>query len=85
MRDTFVYHLLNRALRQLNLNGIFKFRFFITDLYEQLKQEYERYLEDDTYTSYEVDHESLIVYRSQLIDVSMNSVFRGVIVRLTNV
>jgi tetratricopeptide (TPR) repeat protein len=37
-QDCFVYRLLNKAFRTENLDLIFKFRFFIVDLYHQLKQ-----------------------------------------------
>ncbi|CAF3425281.1 unnamed protein product [Rotaria sp. Silwood2] len=37
-RDSFVYRLVNKALRMLNIDIIFKFRFLIIDLYQQLKQ-----------------------------------------------
>jgi hypothetical protein len=36
-RDSFVYRLINKALRTLNIDIIFKFRFFIIELYRQLK------------------------------------------------
>lgn len=37
-QDCFVYRLLNKAFRTENIDLIFKFRFFIVDLYRQLKQ-----------------------------------------------
>ncbi|CAF3199297.1 unnamed protein product, partial [Rotaria socialis] len=36
-KDSFVYRLLNRALRTENIDIIYKFRFFITDLHFQLR------------------------------------------------
>ncbi len=33
--DTFLYRLLNKALRTQNINDIFKYRFYIKDLYQQ--------------------------------------------------
>ncbi|CAF3741192.1 unnamed protein product [Rotaria sp. Silwood1] len=36
-RDTFLYLLVNRALRTQNINDIFKYRFYIKDLYQQLE------------------------------------------------
>ncbi|CAF1292548.1 unnamed protein product, partial [Rotaria magnacalcarata] len=36
-KDSFVYRLLNRALRTENIDVIYKFRFFITDLHFQLR------------------------------------------------
>jgi hypothetical protein len=38
-RDCFLYRLLNKALRTENINIIFKFRFFIRELFYQLKNE----------------------------------------------
>ena len=37
-KDSFIYRLLNKAFRTENIDIIFKFRFFIIDLYRQLKQ-----------------------------------------------
>ncbi|CAF1037181.1 unnamed protein product [Didymodactylos carnosus] len=37
-RDTFVYRLLNKAFRTEDIELLFQFRFFIVDLYEQLKR-----------------------------------------------
>ncbi|CAF1567879.1 unnamed protein product [Adineta ricciae] len=44
-RDSFVYRLVNKALRTQNLVILFKFRFIIRDIYEHLKKLYhEQYL-----------------------------------------
>jgi hypothetical protein len=43
-RDSFVYRLVNKALRTLNIDIIYKFRFFIIDLYQELKQRHSDYL-----------------------------------------
>lgn len=40
--DTFVYRLLNRALRVRNVSVIFKFKTIIQDMYDQLKSEHEK-------------------------------------------
>ncbi|CAF0724202.1 unnamed protein product, partial [Didymodactylos carnosus] len=59
-RDSFVYRLLNKALRTRDIDIIFKFRFFIADLYRQLQKEYSKFMERFT------DHEYfLTVYRGQ--------------------
>ncbi|CAF1223741.1 unnamed protein product [Didymodactylos carnosus] len=47
--NTFIFRLLNRSLRLHDIRGIFKFRFFIADLYEQLKQIYYGYFRNYTY------------------------------------
>ncbi|CAF3150660.1 unnamed protein product [Rotaria sp. Silwood2] len=36
-RDTFLYRLVNKALRTQNIDKIFKYRFYIKDLYQQLE------------------------------------------------
>ncbi|CAF1345482.1 unnamed protein product [Adineta steineri] len=43
-RDSFVYRIVNKALRTLNIDIIFKFRFLIIDLYQQLKQHHADYI-----------------------------------------
>ncbi|CAF4563423.1 unnamed protein product, partial [Didymodactylos carnosus] len=61
-RDSFVYRLLNKALRTRDIDIIFKFRFFITDLYRQLQKEHSKFMElftDDEYF--------LTVYRGQYL------------------
>ncbi len=42
--DSFVYRLLNKALRTQNIEVIFKFRFFINDLHNQIQELYQKYL-----------------------------------------
>ncbi|CAF3132985.1 unnamed protein product [Rotaria socialis] len=59
--DSFVYRLLNKALRTQEIEIIFKFRFFIDDLCNQIEQSYYRYLERH---SSDTNHE-LTVYRGQ--------------------
>jgi hypothetical protein len=41
-RDSFVYRILNKALRTQNLRILIAFRFLIKDIYEELKQEQEK-------------------------------------------
>ncbi|UJR17816.1 hypothetical protein I4U23_004715 [Adineta vaga] len=60
-RDTFFFHLLNRALRQQNIEVIFLFGFFIKDMYIQLENEHENFQ-----TSYS-DVGMVKVYRGQII------------------
>jgi tetratricopeptide (TPR) repeat protein len=40
-KDSFLYRLLNKLIRTENINALFKFKFFITDLSLQLKQKWE--------------------------------------------
>ncbi|CAF4155923.1 unnamed protein product [Didymodactylos carnosus] len=47
-RDSFVYRLLNKALRTRDIDIIFKFRFFIADLYRQLQKEHSKFMESCT-------------------------------------
>ena len=42
-RDTFLYRIINKALRQKNLEVIFLFGFFIKDMYDQLKIEHRNF------------------------------------------
>ena len=53
-RDSFVYRLLNKALRTEDLDIIFKFRFIITDLYNQLHKLQAQMIQSasDTFTVY---------------------------------
>ncbi|CAF4555557.1 unnamed protein product, partial [Didymodactylos carnosus] len=59
-RDSFVYRLLNKALRTRDIDIIFKFRFFIADLYRQLQKEYSKFMERFTDGEY-----FLTLYRGQ--------------------
>jgi tetratricopeptide (TPR) repeat protein len=56
--DSFVYRLLNKALRTQNIEVIFKFRFFINDLHKQIQQLYQQYLISNT-------RHCLTLYRGQ--------------------
>lgn len=60
-RDTFFFHLINRALRQKNIEVIFLFGFFIKDIYVQLKNEY------GNFKNNHVDDPIVTVYRGQII------------------
>ncbi|CAF0799958.1 unnamed protein product [Didymodactylos carnosus] len=46
-KESFVYRLINKVFRQQNLRGIFAIRFFIRDLFYQLKDLYNDYLTPD--------------------------------------
>ncbi|CAF1206946.1 unnamed protein product [Rotaria sordida] len=65
-KDSFVYRLLNKALRTQNIEVIFKFRFFINDLHNQIEQFYYQYL--DKHSSI-IDHH-LKVYRGQRLKMT---------------
>ncbi|CAF3122768.1 unnamed protein product [Rotaria sp. Silwood2] len=64
--DSFVYRLLNQALRIQDIDIIFKFRFFINDLHNQIEQHYHQYL--DIYSSIMNHH--LRVYRGQRLSLT---------------
>ncbi|CAF1656136.1 unnamed protein product, partial [Didymodactylos carnosus] len=64
-RDSFLYRLLNKALRTDNIDIIFKYRFFISDLHQQLYELHENYVK--LLKSYEIDE--FRVYRGQQIPV----------------
>ncbi|CAF1469972.1 unnamed protein product, partial [Rotaria sordida] len=66
-RDSFVYRLVNKALRTLNIDIIFKFRFLIIDLYQQLKQRHIDYIKSlSTIDPNKIVH---TVYRCQHIGI----------------
>ncbi|CAF1069379.1 unnamed protein product [Didymodactylos carnosus] len=62
-RDSFVYRLLNKAFRTENIDIIYMFRFFVKDLYNQLKQLYEEFIK----VIREWDLLKLTLYRGQLL------------------
>lgn len=62
-RDSFVHRLVKKALRTLNIDIIFTFRFLIIDIYQQLKQCHTNYINSlSTVDSNKIIH---TVYRSQ--------------------
>ncbi|CAF1013290.1 unnamed protein product [Rotaria sordida] len=62
-RDCFLYRLLNKALRTENIDIIFKFRFFIKELFHQLNEASNLYTEE----LIECDIETFSLYRGQNI------------------
>jgi hypothetical protein len=58
-KPTFLYSLVNRALRRKNIQGIFLFGFFLRDLYQQLKCEHEKFLKK------QFEGSKVTVYRGQ--------------------
>ncbi|CAF1223294.1 unnamed protein product [Rotaria sordida] len=73
-KDSFVYRLLNRALRTQNTEIIFKFRFFINDLYNQIEQLYHQHLK--THSSI-IDRRQLTVYRGQHLSMTELDLFKN--------
>ncbi|CAF1148382.1 unnamed protein product [Adineta steineri] len=63
--DSCIYRLLNKALRTQNTEIIFKFRFFINDLHNQILELYQQYLESNPSN---VNH-SLTLYRGQRMKI----------------
>ncbi|CAF1522453.1 unnamed protein product [Adineta steineri] len=63
--DSCIYRLLNTALRTQNIEIIFKFRFFINDLHNQISQLYLKYLESPSSST----NHSLTVYRGQRMKI----------------
>ncbi|CAF1312562.1 unnamed protein product [Adineta steineri] len=62
-RPSFLYHTLNKALRESSYEVLLALRFYINDLYEQLKFEHEKFL-----NSYNNDDDPILrVYRGQAI------------------
>ncbi|CAF4259912.1 unnamed protein product, partial [Adineta steineri] len=63
--DSCIYRLLNRALRTQNTEIIFKFRFFINDLHNQILELYKQYLQIHSSTT----NHCLTVYRGQRMKI----------------
>jgi hypothetical protein len=66
-RDMCLYRLLNKALRTRDIKTLVLFRFFITDLYKQLKQLKSAQRQSDM---------SIVVYRGQLISQDEINIFK---------
>ncbi|CAF1543877.1 unnamed protein product [Didymodactylos carnosus] len=60
-RNTFLYRLLNKALRQHNIELMFLFDFYVRDLYQQIKQRYEQFKATRT------EDPMIKVYRGQIM------------------
>ncbi|UJR11377.1 hypothetical protein I4U23_015557 [Adineta vaga] len=65
-RDSFVYRLLNKIMRQQNIQGILTIRFYIVDLQKQLNQIHQEYIEYGIY----IDNSQVTVYRGLILDNS---------------
>lgn len=61
-RDSFLYRLLNRALRTENIDDIFKYRFFIADLHQQINELHHDFIKKCAVSN---ENEILTVYRGQ--------------------
>jgi tetratricopeptide (TPR) repeat protein len=73
--DCFVYRLLNKALRTQDIDIIFRFRFFINDLHNQIRQLYLQYLE----AHQPLAEHHLTVYRGQHLSLEeLNSLKRNI-------
>ncbi|CAF3077611.1 unnamed protein product [Rotaria sp. Silwood2] len=57
-RDSFLYRIVNKALRTQNIIYIFKCRFFIIDVFQQLNKSYLKFIEP-------LEKKTLTVYRGQ--------------------
>jgi tetratricopeptide (TPR) repeat protein len=61
-RDCFLYRLLNKAFRSENIARIFQFRFFLTDIHNQLEKLHMEYIK-----SIPTNQNTLIFYRGQAL------------------
>ncbi|CAF1289259.1 unnamed protein product [Rotaria sordida] len=59
--DSFIFRLLNKAVRQQNIEGILILRFFIFDLFNELNKIYHEFIDSNVYE----DNTYEIVYRGQ--------------------
>ncbi|CAF4788794.1 unnamed protein product [Rotaria sp. Silwood1] len=64
-KDSFVYRLLNKALRTQDTDIIFKFRFFVNDLHNQIEKLYYQYLDSQS----SIMNHHLRVYRGQRLSL----------------
>ncbi|CAF3430033.1 unnamed protein product [Rotaria socialis] len=60
-KDTFLYRMVNRVLRQKNIQFMFLFAFFLRDLFQQLKREHENFLRK------QLKNSKVTVYRGQIM------------------
>ncbi len=60
-KDTFLYRMVNRVLRQKNIQFMFLFGFFLQDFYQQLKGEHKKFLRQQKKNS------KITVYRGQIM------------------
>lgn len=60
-RESCLYRILNKALRCQDYDVLFSFRFFITDIAKQIKNEYDKFNRKDS------NRDSFKVYRGQII------------------
>ncbi|CAF1215661.1 unnamed protein product [Didymodactylos carnosus] len=64
-KNTFLFRMLNQVLRQENVTGIFQLRYFIKDLYLQLRELHSQYIK-----SLSQKTKILTVYRGQTITIN---------------
>lgn len=69
-RDSFIYRILNKALRTENIDNIFKVRFFIADLHNQLSKLYQIQYKQKTH------HHIETIYRGQRLTPNELSVLQ---------
>lgn len=62
-RDSLMCRILNKVMRQQNIQGILLLRFFILDLFNQLSQVYHEFIDSDAYE----DGSYIHIYRGQLM------------------
>ncbi|CAF1247750.1 unnamed protein product [Rotaria sp. Silwood1] len=67
--DSFVYRLLNKAFRTGNIDIIFKFRFFIVDLFNRIRESHDEFRKIN-------DIKEITVYRGQEIAATEFSILR---------
>ncbi|CAF5218952.1 unnamed protein product, partial [Rotaria magnacalcarata] len=70
-RESFLYRILNKGLREADLDILFGLRFFLVDLHNQLKEEHEKYLR-----LFVSSDPILHVYRGQAIAVEELNMIR---------
>jgi hypothetical protein len=79
-RNSFIYRMLNKALRVQNIDQLFLFRFVISDIYQNLKQ-YQCQSPIRVYRGQVMSNDELNILRNSINDfISTNSFFRPALI-----
>ncbi|CAF1242279.1 unnamed protein product, partial [Didymodactylos carnosus] len=68
-RHCFLFEILNKALRIQDIDILFKYRFFLTDLHNQIKQLHSEFVQSLPTTNIDNEQKTVTVYRGQGINV----------------
>ncbi|CAF1543832.1 unnamed protein product [Didymodactylos carnosus] len=68
-RHCFLFEILNKALRIQDIDVLFKYRFFLTDLHNQIKQLHSEFVQSFSTKNIDNEQKTVTVYRGQGINV----------------